>query len=429
MEEEVIERIGLGLMFICSFVNAQECVVRGLSAYGQDSEDNVPVIVRDSAGYANPLSQYITIQFDVQGSEPPPLKVRFLHCNRDWVPDKNLFVQDETHNTSFVLDYRSSPDGVAYFSYRYKNRFPDDDDIVRFNYSGNWIFRLMDKEEKATYGEGRFFVVDEVSKATVMVMNDHLTNAAPPLNQIHRVQVGVRLPNEIDGFFYTTVDVYQNRRLSHPYRIDVSDRDPLTKVEGFNLGHRLFTTRNVLPGNEYRTLNTSNVTRYPNKLLVRIVEGVDQPRPYWQTGKDRNGTASLNGLTGSASDYLNVILRLDLSSVQHALGMAADVFVVGPFNDWNPLAEDRLEHDNVERCHVVNKLLRRGIYDYQYITGSWDDAAQKVVQQDWVVLEGNDWRTTNMYYAMVYYNDARFGGFDRIVGFGVGRSPGTASAN
>ncbi len=424
-----MKRVGIVLLFACSFVNAQEFVVRGLSVYGQDREDNVPVIVRDSAGIAIPNYKFITIQFDVQGKEPPPLKVKFLHCTRDWVPDQNLFVQDETHNTSFVLDYRTSPNGVEYYSYRFKNHFPDKDDIVRFNYSGNWIFRVIDKEEKNTYGEGRFFVVDEIAATSVAVTNDYRTDAVSPLNQIHKVRVNVHLPQEIDGYFYTTVDVYQNRRFFNPYRIDVNDRDPYTKVEGFNLGYRLFTMLNILPGNEYRTLNVSNVTRYPNKLPVRIAEGVDQPRPYWQTGKDKNGTASLNAYSGPASDYLNVFLRLDVSSVQRSLVTGADIFVAGPFNQWNPLVGDKLEYDDTEKCHVVKKLLRRGIYDYQYVAGSWDEAAQKVVHQDWVVVEGNDWRTTNAYYSMVYYNDARFGGFDRIVGFGVGKSPGTSSVN
>ena len=123
------------------------------------------------------------------------------------------------------------------------------------------------------------------------------------------------------------------------------------------------------------------------------------------------------------------MFRLDLSAYRAVLAGGADPYVVGPFNDWNPDPEDKLKYDETEKCYSVKKLLRRGIYDYQYVTGYWDDVTQKVVRQDWIALEGNDWRTTNTYYAMVYYNDARFGGFDRIVGFATGTSPGTASTN
>ncbi|MEK9136720.1 MAG: type IX secretion system plug protein domain-containing protein, partial [Bacteroidota bacterium] len=291
-------RMMLAAVMMCTTTSAQDFVVRGLSVYGLDNEQNVPIIVRDSIGRALSGSHYITIQFDVQGKEPPSLKIRFLHCNRDWIPEDNLFIQDETHNTSFVLDYRTSPNGVEYYSYRYKNRFPDDEKIVRFNHSGNWIFRLMDKEEKQVLGEGRFFVVDNASRMAVTVTNGYLTDAAAPLNQIHKVQVGVRLPNEIEGIFYTTVDVYQNRRFHHSFRIDVNDRDPYTKVEGITFGYRLFTLLNVPAGNEYRSLNLSSTTRYPNRATVRLVEGVDQPRNYWRTGLDKNVTSSLDGFTG-----------------------------------------------------------------------------------------------------------------------------------
>ena len=78
--------------------------------------------------------------------------------------------------------------------------------------------------------------------------------------------------------------------------------------------------------------------------------------------------------------------------------------------------------DDAERAYVVKKLLRRGIYDYQYVTGVWDSRMEQVVNQDWLVLEGNDWRTTNTYTVFVYYNDPRFGGFDRIAGYGRAQS-------
>jgi hypothetical protein len=415
------------LMLFASVSVAQDVVVRGITVYGQDHEQNMPVILRDSLGRASGAQGYLTIQFDVQSKEPPSFTIRFLHCNRDWVPDRNLFVQDETHNSSFVLDYRTSPNGVDYYSYRYKNRFPDDRDIVRFNYSGNWTFLIMDKEETTVYGEGRFFVVDQVVTAATTVVNDYLTAAASPYNQIHKVQTIVRLPDEVDGYFYTTVDIYQNRNFLRPRRIDVNDRDPYTKVEGFNSGFRYFTALDILPGNEYRTLDVSDVTRYPHRMPVRLVGGVDLPRAYLHAGGDRDGTAILNKFTGIASDYLQVMFRLDLTALS-VVG-SSSVFVVGPFNDWNPGPDDELKYDPVERCHMVTKLLRRGIYDYQYVTGVWDSAAKVVTQQDWVVIEGNDWRTTNTYAAMVYYNDARFGGFDRIVGYGIVRSSGTASTH
>jgi hypothetical protein len=101
------------------------------------------------------------------------------------------------------------------------------------------------------------------------------------------------------------------------------------------------------------------------------------------------------------------------------------IFLVGPFNWWDPLPEDELTYNEQERSMTVAKTLRRGIYDYQYVTGVYDERQGIVTGQDWTALEGNDWRTTNTYLALVYYNEPRLGGVDRIVGLGQGASAGT----
>jgi hypothetical protein len=159
---------------------------------------------------------------------------------------------------------------------------------------------------------------------------------------------------------------------------------------------------------------------------VRPVDGADQQRLYWRTGNDRNGAAVLNRFTGPGSDYLEVMFRLGLTAQDYAAmtGGGKQIYLVGPFNAWEPAKEDMLVYDEYERAYAVTKLLRRGIYDYQYVLGTWDDQARCVTGQNWLALEGNDWRTTNKYCAFVYYNDPRFGGFDRIVGYATASSPG-----
>ncbi len=405
--------------------DASATIVRGVEVYGQDREDEFPIIVRDSIneqGKGIDKGGYITIQFDAVISDPVGLKIRFLHCNRDWQPDDNLFVQDEYHNTSHLLDYAPSTIGVHGYTYRYANRFPDPDGIVRFDYSGNWIFRIMDYAETTIFDEGRFFVVDRLIPARMAVTNDYLTANVSPMNQVHKVEVRVQLHDETEGIYFTTVDVYQNRRFHHPFRIDVDDRDPYTFVDGIGRGYRVFSISDILPGNEYRVLDFSNANRYPNGAVVRLLEGADQPRLYWRTGPDRNGTAVLNRFTGINSDYLDVLFRLDMTETDRR-----GIFLAGPFNWWEPRAEDQLVYDEQEQCLTVKESLRRGIYDYQYVTGVWNADQGILEKQDWTALEGNDWRTTNTYLAMVYYNEPRLGGFDRIVG--VARGAGGGAAN
>jgi hypothetical protein len=406
---------------------ASDVLVRGFCLYGMDNEKNFPVIVRDSVdseGKPVRSRQFVTIQFDVLADHPPELKLRFLHCDRDWTPSRSVFLQDETHNTSFVLDFRTAPNGVKGYRYRYVNAFPDTEGVVRFDYSGKWKAVLMDKAETRVFDEAKFFVVDRIVAPNISIANEYLTNAPSPWNQVHKVVVSFRLPQEIDGYYYTTVDVFQNRRLSQPYRIDANDRDTYTMVEGYNTGTRSFTIRNIQPGNEYRTLDLSDVTRYPNGAVVRKVEGADQMRVLWRTGPDRNGTAEVNRFHGIHSDYLEVLFRLDLTTMDYLTATRGGrlIFLAGPFNQWDPTPDDQLRYDESEGSYVVRKLLRRGIYDYQYVTGIANIGSDRVAEQDWLSLEGNDWRTSDTYSAVVYFNDPRFGGFDRIVGFTQGRS-------
>lgn len=400
--------------------------VHGVSVYGGTSEEHVPVIVRDTVyrrGKPHATSGFITIQFDVTSVSPPLLKIYFLHCDRDWVPENNVFIQDDIWNKTFYLNYKVAPNGVRTYTHRFVNTFPDS--TVRFNYSGNWIFRLMSADGMKRYAEGRFFIVDNSVRTLVEVENGYLTEQASPLNQVQHVRTRVALPSEIDGQYFTTVDIYQNRRFFQQFRIDMNDRNPYTIVEGYGSGARAFEIRNIHPGNEYRTLDLSNTTRYPGGLPVHPVEGVDQHRRFMRAGPDRNGIALANKFTGIHSDYLDVVFRLSLTpeDLSKATRHGREVFLAGAFNGWNPTIEDRLVPESPDRLLVVWKRLRRGVYDYQYLTGRWDEKDWCVRDQDWLELEGNDWRTSNIYTAMVYFRDPRFGGFDRIVGYATAESP------
>ncbi len=399
--------------------------LRGITVYGAGGEHAFPVIVRDTVyrrGKPQVTSGSLTIQFDVAADEPPQLKIRFLHCTRDWVVEDNPFLQDDQHNTSFTLEYKASPGGVRHYNYRYINRFPDARDIVRFTYSGNWMFRVMDKSETEVFAEGRFMVVDNISPVMVDISNEYMTELASPLNQVHKVKATVKLPDEIEGARYSAVDVYQNRRLHDPFRIDEQDRDPYTFVDGYNTGTRTFSISNIHPGNEYRVFDLSNATRYPNWAVARSLEGVDLPRVSWLGAPDHNGITVLNKFAGLNSDYLDVEFRFDPAHLHQKLTSGdRNVYLVSSFNAWVPSGRDTMGFDASERLFTTNRLLRRGVYDYQYVTGRLDEQ-QKVVEVDWLELEGNDWRTTTTYTVFVYYKDPRFSGIDRIVGYGTGES-------
>jgi hypothetical protein len=65
--------------------------------------------------------------------------------------------------------------------------------------------------------------------------------------------------------------------------------------------------------------------------------------------------------------------------------------------------------------YTVTTELKRGIYDYQYVTAI--DNGNSIDNVDWYSLEGNFWETSNDYYIFVYYKSLKNGGYDQIIGY------------
>jgi hypothetical protein len=400
--------------------------IMGLRVYADNDEYEVPIITQ---------SQRITIEFDVDTPVPPNLQILFMHASKDWVVDNNIFLNDLYHNRSQSLLFITAPNGVRHYTFHYLNSFPDSMNVVRFLYSGNYIFSIFEKEyENTILAQGRFIVVENLVPTTMNVANRYYPETSAPFNQMHYITVHVSVPSgdnqhqrgaydepEENRLFHPdlkTVDIFQNWKLYNPSSIDVDNRTPDTFVDNFVLPEKTFTIRNVSPGNEYRRLDLSSSTFYPNYEPVQLIGGADLSRFQWQGSLDANGAAKLRPFTGGNSEYLDVTMRLKLPSPAQKR-----IFLVGAFNEWLPSQQYEMVYDTSSGEYRCRLWLRRGVYDYQYVLGDVDRHGT-VINQDWLALEGNDWRTTERYTAVVYYHDNRFGGFDRAVGMAIAKSPG-----
>jgi hypothetical protein len=91
------------------------------------------------------------------------------------------------------------------------------------------------------------------------------------------------------------------------------------------------------------------------------------------------------------------------------------IFLTGAFNNWQVLPEYRME--NIRGVFTKIITLKRGSYDYQYVAA--DIINGNILNEDWYIIEGNNWDTTNVYHIFLYYNDPEYGGYDRIIGYTV----------
>ncbi len=247
------------------------------------------------------------------------------------------------------------------------------------------------------------------------IKNRYLPSVGIPFNQVNKIESTVVIPDDTDYDtdriivnLVRTVDLYRNRELQTPYRIDVDDDNPNTFVDGLGTGNLKFIVDNIQPGNEYRHLDLTDVDYYPPNRLSRSRDGADVGRMFHQGSPDNDGQSIV--LTNSRySDYIKFQFEFDRESDD-----LTPLYVVGDFNFWAPSDAWKMKYDEKSQRYILQAELKRGVYDYQYVCNG----------NDWRGVEGNDWRTVNQFTALLYYHDVNFGGFDRIVGFEQRSSPG-----
>ncbi|CUT00085.1 HAD family hydrolase [Candidatus Chrysopegis kryptomonas] len=416
----VILKILVLFFAFVNFLSAQDKVeIKGLRVYSYEDEIYPPIIVRFDTlwnGEPNTANDYIVIEFDVKYKTVPDLGIRFYHCDRNWRRTENIFVQSFFHSKTLYLNYTVAEKGIKGYNFHFKNIFPDPDGIVQFPYSGNYIFEIYDRNaDTIVYASGRFIVVDKLTDVNARLSKVLLGEKADFKNYVNQIDIEVSIPDSLNWYYITTVDIYENWKIYYPYRVDFNERKKFTYVSGFPSETRIFKIWNIYPLNEYRQIDIRSEKIYPNGYPVIPVGGVDKVRKFWQGEQDMNGGCKIVD-EGMYSDYLEVNFRLEVDK-ETEQKIKGDIFIVGCFNNWKPSVEDVLKYDPLRNYYFVKKWLKRGIYDYQYVVGYYDASKDDVIVIDWFELEGNDWQTKNAYYIVVYYRDVQFGGFDRIVGF------------
>lgn len=393
------------ILGITSIAWGQEIIsskIKGLRVYGS-TESSLPI--------ARLQSRPVTLEFDIDSADPPALQLMFFHCDRDWNITPTSFVNDDIRNRSRSnLVAEPSPNGVRGYTFHYSVRIPGYPIFDGFQYSGNYIYELWDREKEEKLFRGRFFVVEDRLTPRMRVSNRQEPSAVNPYYQVHEIRVGFGVPkgdstSVFEAAYFTRVDVYKNREMSRKRVISTDDRDPHTFIDGLGTEKLEFSVDNMEPGSEYRILDLRDNGFYPQGVQLRPRDGADVSRFLGRMHPDHNGGSSIVRGTIYA-DYLDFRFELLWKSPGQE-----EVYVVGDFNGWAPAPSLAMTYAGDR--YVWNTTLRRGVYDYQYVLGD-----------DWVALEGNDWNASNTYTALVYYHDPRFGGFDRLVGAVIGKSPG-----
>jgi hypothetical protein len=284
--------------------------------------------------------------------------------------------------------------------------------MITFPYSGKWMYFITDAYDTSiVYGKGKFVVIDNELDMNVTLKREKLEDKSyfpTELAYIFNITSEFNLPEKFFPSYVDHMEVIENQKTDYPF---IVNRNFNTNVRQFYWdGDRRFTfiVRDIQPGNEYRQTDIRNYNKFTGETVKAQFEGLEYSRFFKEGPPDLNGGEILLNYQNAYATYLNVNF-----SIKPPDNLYDDVFLVGSFNHWGVLPEYKLNLQN--GIYSITIPLKRGIYDYQYVTGQ---ISGKTIQNiDWNYFEGNSWDTTNNYYVFLYYNDPDLGGYDHIIGY------------
>lgn len=394
----------LFLIVQSSIVFPQEMVIKSLKTFTTSDVNSIPVL-------SSPRD-LLVIDFDVQAEYVPNINIIFTFCDRNWNPTDNIFLSNKGKNIAYRLDYFSLPTTVEDANYHYTNTFPDKDGYVAFPFSGKWKYYIVDSQDQSKiFAEGKFFVVRadvplkvETKKETL----DDRTYFPPQLGHVNWIIVEANPKEDYFPFFVDELEIVQNHLLDNSIKVLRTSTDQ-NRVFEWDGGSKVkFIAKDVRPGNEYRQTNLMDINIYNSKNVKAQFDGMEYSR-FLLTGRsDNNGGFVLKSPKDLYSTYMNVTFQI--KPPEEGYG---DIYLVGAFNDWDLSPKNKMNFDG--DVYNLTIPLKRGIYDYQYVVVNGDYS--NPANQDWYVLEGNDWQTSNDYNIFLWYRDQENGGYDRIIGY------------
>jgi hypothetical protein len=393
------------IILICSGVLfAQDVKIKSLKVYANNDANSIPVLTS--------AKDFLYIEFDVQSQFPPNLNVIFKFCDRNWNPTDNIFLLNQGHNTGFNLDYFSLPNTVEDAQYHYSNRFPDKLGYVSFPFSGKWRFYIIDSQDQnKIFADGNFFVVNANQPLKVKVKKETLddkTYYPPQLGVVNWITTEANLKQDYFPFYVDELEIVQNHLLNNSIRVSRNSTDQNRVFEWDGGSNLKFIAKDVRPGNEYREVNLNNININNSKNVKAQFNGMEYSRFFIQGKKDLNGSFVLKSPKNVNSIYMNVTFQIKPPD-----NVYGDIYLVGAFNNWEVLNDYKMNLNG--GFYEITIELKRGIYDYQYVVVNGD--ISNPANQDWYILEGNDWSTTDDYNIFLWYRDQEYGGYDRIIGY------------
>lgn len=363
--------------------------------------ENPAVVVNNQEGFY--------LQFDLFQDNYTNMNVRYIHCNRDWLPSNLADIR-------FLEDYNSFT--INNYQYSANTREPYVQYSIRLptpKISGNYLIVVSNTQSDRDIILSRRALVYEQSAATSGKVNMSSTVRTRDLNQ----QISFSISYQEFKNINPLQDIYVVLLQNHNWKVSINGLKPtLIRHDQKYLEYRHFNSENDFPGLnefryfdlrsiEYRGMNVLDIQKEESKISAFL--GADKPRTglaYSQLIEDLNGNYFLvNSDPGDSqlqSEYSDVYFELISEPIE------GTVYVAGNFNNWQLNSQNQMQYNDGRGSYRCKIKLKQGYYDYMY----WVDSNSLKPNY----LEGNHFQTGNDYEVLVYFRDpAR--NFDELVGY------------
>jgi hypothetical protein len=379
--------------------------IKSLRIYSSSDQISFPII-----DTTNPTLGTITIEFDIQSATMPNLSILFKFCDTSWNPYENAFLYNPGYNTENNLWFDRLPSTVSAARFHFKGSFPNHN--VTFPFSGKWKFFIVDSQNRnKIFAEGKFYVVLPEVKLSVRIdkeKSQSYNSSFEQLNKTISIWNSFDLPDSLFSAYIKSVEIVENRKINYPIMI-LRNENRADRFFSWNGSSQFtFVARDLKPGNEYRQTDIRDYNRFNTKKINAQYDGIEVSNLFRKGTRDLNGSSDLIDYRNEHADYHFVNFK-----IRPPENINKPVFLVGAFNNWHVLPEYELYDDNGLLNLQIE--LKRGIYDYQFVTADLDEKG--IANVDWNILEGNFWETENEYHIFLFYESQEKGGYDKIIGY------------
>lgn len=412
-------------------------ILRGVRVFGGNSETSPPIITRapqsvfgsqgsqqetaanDAAGVIG--SSFVTVEVDVQCFSQPTFIAMLVHCDASWKEDKNFAINDPSLRITQIQVFQANTFS-NYFTHRARFTVPSAEIQLRF--SGNWKAKIFDVDDLTTpIAEARFFVVDQETVTSLTILTDayspRIGGTSPAANLL---EATITAPPQFFDENFHTVTLYRTWRWNEPINIVQSadqsrleqlyGRSSKISILGFSTGQKRFRITAVPAENEYRVLDIRDAMRFPATAAPLRFALADLRRNGIIFMRADDGAFTSEGVSTSRDEYVPIEFVL----ASEGAPSSRDIFVVGSFNNWQVLPDWKMKYDSTLHQYTLAQWIRRGRHNYLYASGISNKKTSGIETFDYEECEGNSLSANHTFYALFYYRNPQFGGYDALLG-------------